>query len=552
MNVGWTMAAAFRAEGVSHVFGLMGDGNMDFMVAMRELGAQVYDVRHEGAAVNMADGYQRASGQVGVATVTCGPGVTQLGTALTVANRHRTPLVVVAGDTFTTLKGMTELQDMDQRAFVEASGALFHQLRGPSSVAADVQQAFWLARTRRQPVVLNAPMDIQAAEAVGELRYEPSSSRIIAGPPLHPDPASIEKAADMIAAARRPVLLAGVGAMAAGAREVIESLGERVGAALATTLPAKGYLDGPWSVGVCGTFSTARTEPIMAAADLVVFIGSSGSEETLAGVPPAARRLQLDREPTASLGGRPAEHLVVGDARLGLEAIQALMVEAGFSGPGYRDGAYAEAFALDPLARELEQVDWELPQGQVDPRKVVGQLDRLLPEDCTVVIGAGHFMSFPIMYLSGRRKRRFLYTYDFGCIGQAIPTAFGIAVAEPSRPVVVFEGDGSAMMNIHEFDTIARYQPRLLVLVINDGALGAEYHKLRAKKMDPEWSVIGPADFAGIGAGFGNPAGTIQALGDVEREVEAFMAGSGPRIVDVRSSTTVVSRRTRKAYFESE
>ena len=304
MKVGEAVAAAFRAEGVSSVFGLMGDGNMDFMVAMRELGAKVYDVRHESAAVNMADGYQRASGQVGVATVTCGPGVTQLGTALTVANRHRTPLIVLAGDTMTSLKGMGDLQDMDQRAFVEASGALFHQLRGPSTVAADVQQAFWLARTRRQPVVLDSPMDIQAAELVGELNYETSSVRIAEPPPQSPDPVAVEKATDMIAGARRPVLLAGRGAVAAKAKEVLESLGERIGAAMATTLPAKGYLDGPWSVGVCGTFSTARGEPVLNAADLVVFVGSSGSEETLAGLRPGVRKLQIDLDPTAGLAGR--------------------------------------------------------------------------------------------------------------------------------------------------------------------------------------------------------------------------------------------------------
>ncbi len=321
---------------------------------------------------------------------------------------------------------------------------------------------------------------------------------------------------------------------------------------MATTLPAKGYLDGPWSAGVCGTFTTARGEPILLAADLIVFVGSSGNEETLAGLQPGVRKVQIDVDPIASVAGRPADHLVVGDARLSLEAIQALMVEAGFSGTGYRDGGrLAGAFAIDPLTQELADKDWKLEPGHVDPRRVMGRMDSLLPDDCTVVIGAGHFMSFPIMYLSGKR-RRFLYTYDFGCIGQAIPTAFGIAAADPSKPVVVFEGDGSAMMNIHEFDTIARYQPHMMVVVVNDGALGSEYHKLRSKKMDPEWSVIGPADFAAIGRGFGNPSGSIAHLDDVEREVNAFLNSDGPRIVDLRSTPTVISRRTRKAYFESE
>ena len=184
----------------------------------------------------------------------------------------------------------------------------------------------------------------------------------------------------------------------------------------------------------------------------------------------------------------------------------------------------------------------------MDPRAVVRELDQLLPKECTVVIGTGHFWPFPAMFLNGYRSRRFVYTHDFACIGQAVPTAFGVAAGIPDRPVVVFEGDAGVMMHIHEFDTTARYKPQMLVFIMNDGALGAEYHQLRNSNLDPKWSVIRPPDFAKVAEAFGNAAGTVESVEDLAREVIAFQSGSGTRYVDVRISRSVLSPRYRKRY----
>jgi thiamine pyrophosphate-dependent acetolactate synthase large subunit-like protein len=547
------LAQAIREEGVKAIFGLMGDGNMDMLATVLDHGEiPVYHARHEGAALAMADGYARASGDVGVCAVTSGPGVTQLGTSLMVANRRGTPLVVIGGDTHTTLKGMGGHQDMDQRAFVEASGALWHALRGPNTVEADLQHAFRLARTRRQPVFLNCPVDIQEAEGPRELTYTPSKASLGSRIPLQGDAAAVEKAADMVAAAQRPLIVAGDGAMAAGARDAIDALADRIGAALATTVRAKGYLDGPWSIGVVGSFSSIRAEPIATAADLVIFAGCSGNPNTMAGIPPTARTLQIDTNHAASLAGRSANHLVVGDVRVVLEEVEKLMAGAGFSAGGYRVSSYQDAFQIDPLAAELSQVEFDLPPRTVDPRRVIQQLDGLLPDEASIVIGVGHFWSFPTMYLNGRRKRRFIFTYDFGCIGQAIPTSFGVAIAEPSRPVICFEGDASAMMSVHVMDVTGRYQPHLLVFIINDGALGAEYHKLSAKKLNPDWSLVPTPDLAKLAQAFGNAAGTVTDVDELEREVKAFNEGEGTRYVDVRTSPTAISRPYRMTYFASD
>lgn len=543
MKVWDALAACVEQEGARAVFGLMGDGNLYVMARLLEHGVtDVYDVRHEGSAVAMADGYARVSGEVGVASVTSGPGITQLGTSLTVASRSRTPLVVIGGDIPIVAQGMgTHRQETDQRAFAEASGALFHQLRDVTTIASDVHRAFWLARTQRQPVLLNCPIDMQAADFRDELHYTPTSARLL---PLHrlvPNAAAIERATDLIVGSRRPVIVAGAGAIAADAHAAIETLGDRIGSVNATTLRAKGYLDGPWSVGLCGNFSTGPAQAILADADLVILVGASGSSDTAEAIPARARTIHINSNGTVAVGNRLPDHLLYSDAKLALEAIVELLVEADYTASGYRTERYATALALDPVEADLDEAHWDLPAGTVDPRSFIRHLDPLLPDPCTVVIGGGHNLSYPSMFLSGGPSRRFVFTYDFGCIGQGIPIAFGAAVARPEHPVVLFEGDASALMTIHDLDVTARYHPRLLAFIMNDSALGAEYHKLQTEHFDPKWAQVRTPDFGRLAEAFGNTGGTVTALTDAQEQVDAFQRGTGARVVDVHIPVDVVS-----------
>jgi thiamine pyrophosphate-dependent acetolactate synthase large subunit-like protein len=538
------VSRAVEQEGVTDVFGLMGEGNMHFMAHVAATGVRLRHVRHEASAVSMADGYARARNDVGVATVTCGPGVTQLGTALAVANRHRSPIVVVGGDLPARAKGAgTSSQDIDQQAFVVASGALFCQLRSVSSAFDDTSRAFWLARERRQPVFLNCPIDVIEAEALGLTTYARRSPTSVAVAEADPD--AVEKAVDMLASARRPVLVAGAGAVAAGAIEVIDALGERVGAALATTLRAKGSLDGPWSIGICGSLASPAAEDVLAAADVVVLIGASGDPHTAAAIPAGCRTLQINVDPYARIGTRPADLSVLGDARAVLEDINGTLSKGDFSSSGYREGSFVPHFHRSSADDDIEEASWDPEPGVVDPRAFIRDVDAVLPKACRVVIGAGHFWSVPASHLHGYRSRTFDYTLDFGCIGQALPTAIGVALADPTRPVVVFEGDGSVLMHIQELDTATRYGAQLLVFVMNDGALGAEYHKLGRSGFDPELGRHPSPSFEDVAKGFGASGGTITSLDDIAGEVQAFASSAGPRLVDVRIQTDVVSRSYR-------
>jgi acetolactate synthase-1/2/3 large subunit len=301
-------------------------------------------------------------------------------------------------------------------------------------------------------------------------------------------------------------------------------------------------------VGVCGRLATIPAQRIIGLADLVVMIGTSGSAETATAFGRRAHTIQIDIDPSATIARHPAELLVVGDAGATVQDIDSILAAAEFTAPGFRAGEHADLFGDDAVAADVVDAPWTFRLDVVDPRVAVQRLDRLLPNRSIVVIGGGHFWEFPTTFLNGHRERRFLYSFDFGCIGQALPIAFGAAVARPDRPIVVFEGDSSIFMHIHEFDTISRYRPRILTLIMNDNALGAEYHKLAPLGFDPRIAQLGQVAFAEIAQAFGAPAGTVSSLDDLQREIGLFTAGEGPRFVDIHTPVEVVARSRRRTF----
>jgi thiamine pyrophosphate-dependent acetolactate synthase large subunit-like protein len=253
------IAQSLIAEGVTDFFGLMGDGNMWLWGALcRNPSVKPYNARHESMAVSMADGYTRTTGKIGVAMVTCGPGLTQCGTSLIAAYRGKTPVVVIAGEIQPGAKNRT--QSMDQRRFVEASSARFHTVTSLDNMAEEIAEAFYAARLYRQPVVLNLPMHLQEESIDWDYEYRPSTQFL---PPRMetPSPDLLAPVIKKLIAAERPVIIAGRGARAANAKEEIIKLADRVGALLATSLQGKGYFAGhPWDIGIAGAFgaSTGR------------------------------------------------------------------------------------------------------------------------------------------------------------------------------------------------------------------------------------------------------------------------------------------------------
>jgi acetolactate synthase-1/2/3 large subunit len=539
MKVYEAMARAFADEGTDHLFSLMGDANMYWMSTLLSLGGvENVHARHENAAVAMADGYARSTGKVGVATVTSGPGLAHAMTAVVGAARYGTPLVLFAGD---TMRGDTKaLQYIDHQAFARLCGVHCESVLSPEQSLDAVRRAFLRARTMGETVILSVPMDIQDRDHPGDYAYRPSTAGRGAAEAFVPDDDSVDEALGLLASARRPVIIVGVGALQGGALEAVEALGERIGSLFATTLLAKGALDeSPWAIGISGTFSTPQAEKVLGEADLVVGIGASLNRFTRQEgyLFPQARTIQISHQREADVGGGGVvTAYLCGDARLTAELLERRLAAEEISSPGWRDRFSRERW--DPMSVvEAGQV----PEGEdaLDPREVVAALEEHIPDGAIVVSGAGHFWSFVNKGLSGRGGRTFLYCLGFGSIGQALPVAVGAAVGNPERPVVVVDGDSSILMYIAELDTAVRRHANLLAVVLDDDAMGAELHKLRLRQVPSEAAVVPTPRLDLVAEGLGGRGAVVRDVKSL-RAALADWSGAGVHLVDAKVSTSVV------------
>ena len=549
MKVDDVVANAFLKEGTTDVFGLLGDSQMKWWAAMSASpGVRMIDVRDEGAALAMADGWARATGKVRVCSVTHGPGVSRLATSLIMGARYRVPLVVHSGTT--GLNRENAMQYLDQGPLVAATGAGYIEVQRPDYAENAVRLAFYRARREGRPIVLSIPIDVATQECTGSGNAYVSSSLMFPGQQrIRPDLAQLNAAVDLVAAGRKPVILVGRGAMQPETMQTLNQLAQRIGALIAPTLHAKGALgDDEYYAGIAGLFSTRVLLQLGQDADCVIAIGTSTNNYSVLvkGKPlfPNACVVHIDVAPHLMMGnGRGADCYVQGDAGETVKALDEMLAQRKVSQTGFRTPAVKKA--LQEAGRDSSEI--EIEPGTVDPREVARILDEHLPTNVGLVVGDGHFMSFPTMLMK-RPRGPHVFATAFGSIGQGLSTAIGVAVAT-GQPLLCVEGDGGALQNIQELDTASRFGIKLLFLVMNDEAYGAEYHKLRVKKMNEKLSAVRAPDFAKVAEGFGCKGRTARTLEDIARATDEFMAGDGPMLLDVKVSRNVVSIPYQRMHF---
>ncbi|WP_030899316.1 thiamine pyrophosphate-binding protein [Streptomyces sp. NRRL F-5126] len=547
MKVYEALAEAFVKEGTSDVFGMMGDANMHWMAALADRGVRLYEVRHEGSGLGMADGWARGAGRPGVVTTTSGPGVSQLATSMIVASRARTPLVAFCGETALGDEGAT--QHLDQRRFAAAVECEFIHVTRPENAQEAVRRAFYLARTESKPVMISAPLDVQVAELDDyDENYVPSTALIERPRPL-PDPARIEAACDLIQNAKRVVIIAGRGARGAEAGEQILALQEQTGALLATTLQAKNWLCDrtDFHVGLSGLFGDKLSMELLQEADCVIAVGASLNHYTIESgyLYPEAAYVQIDTAPHLVMGnGKVADRYVQADAVTALTELSRVLAERSVRIEGFHTDAVQRHLAarLEPPAEYVRE------PGRLDPREAIWILDRELPREMGLVLGSGHQTDFGTMLF--QRSRDVLCNYGmFGAIGQAPLIALGQLVAQGSRPGFVVEGDASFLMHLPEFETACRYGIPLLVVVMNDRGLGAEYHKAKAKGLDPDLATIPTPELGRVAQALGGGGATVRTAQELRDALAEYVRSPRPTVVDVRITREVLSTPYRRIQY---
>jgi thiamine pyrophosphate-dependent acetolactate synthase large subunit-like protein len=548
MKVYEAMANAFIKEGTTTLFGLLGDGQMTWWSAMSKYpNLRIVDVRDEGCAVTMAEGWALATGKVGVASATQGPGLARMTTSLIVAARARSPLVVYTSKTALNNEHLVQYLNQDQ--LVTATGAGYIEVLKPHYAEDAVRDAFYRARRESRPYVLCCPLDVQQLEcdADGD-DYRPSSEMFPGQQAIRPALEQLRAASDIIKAARKPVIVLGRGAMSPAAQDAANRLANRIGALVATTLVAKGTLaDSEYYAGVSGLFSAREVLQLFEDADCVVAVGARVSTHTLAGgyLYSKARFIHVDVEPHKVMGNdRGADCYIQGDAAATLQELLGELEREDVKNRGFHTAEVRRI--LGTAGRD--PAEFEIETGTVDPREAVQLLDEKLPAEMDLVSsGNAHACSFRVMLMKRRRGLQIFCT-AFGCIGQALSTAVGAALGT-GRPLVCVEGDGGALQNIQELDTVARLGLKFLYVVVNDEAYGAEYHKLRAHQRDPNLSFVRSPDFAGLGRDFGCRGRSARTLDEFSAAIDEFLAGDGPMVVDLRISRNVVSIPYRRLHF---
>jgi acetolactate synthase-1/2/3 large subunit len=532
------MAEAFVAETPAPVFGLLSDWNVHWADALRRRGREVVEVRHEGAGLAMADGWARVSGEVGVCFAAGGPGLAQFATTILVAARARTPLVAFAGDGGAA--DVAHSQRFEHRRFAEAVEAGFVRLLSADQADTAVCEAFYRARLESRPIVFSAPADVQQDVVQEPGPYRRSRDLLPAGPGL-PDPTELDRAVELVAASRRPVILAGRGAVDDdGAGRQVDELADRIGAIVATTLLAKNWLaESPYHAGISGLYSSATAMELLSQSDCVIAVGASLNNDTIAHgyLYPDASFVQIDVRPHVLMGGGTAAdaYLHTG-ATVGLALLNQRLTERDHHAVGYRTDAVAQQLsAIDTDTRAFD-----LEPGTLDTRDVCRLLDAAMPPEVGMVLGGGHAVQIATMTCN-RPRDLILANQHFGCIGQGLTTAIGASLADGRRPVFLVDGDAGLLMHGIEFETAVRCRVPVFVVVLNDQGLGAEFHRMSTAGLAGEMSAISTPDLGAMAVTLGGRGHLARSLTDVEKAVEEFVTDPVPTVLDVRISRNVMS-----------
>lgn len=529
MKVYEQLAATLMEHGVDTMFGLIGDANMYVVGAFEGSGGRFVRAAHEAGAVSMADGYSRMSGRPGVASVTHGPGFTNAVTSLVEAQRFPTPVLLITGD---TPSEATHMQRLDIAAVCSSLGVRHEYVHRADTVVRDLNRA--VQSLRDGPVVLNLPLPLSRVEAtgIGSVLNLPIAA------PSEVDEEQLDAALGLLASASRPIVLAGAGVVAAGAECEVRELADLLGAPLFTTALARGLFRGhPRHLGIMGSLSHELALQTVSDADCVIAFGAALNKyTTMAGELVLGKHLiQVDTD-AAKLGWLvEPEEAVLGDARVVAGKMVEMLRDAALEGS--RSWADLAGKVVDSMAQWCPTDDRSTGL-TVDVRVVSRALNEILPDNCVVVSDAGRFVTGVWPYLDRNRAGDFTTMTGFGSIGLALAAGTGAATARPDEQVVVLAGDGGFMMNASELSTAVREGLRLLVLVFNDGAYGAEYMKLITEGFDAKLSYNQWPDLAQVARGLGAEAHTVQTVDDVGALVQVVADMHGPVVVDIRLDPT--------------
>ncbi|NGM16623.1 biosynthetic-type acetolactate synthase large subunit [Eggerthellaceae bacterium zg-893] len=532
------VVASLEAEGVDTVFGYPGGQAIKIYDALYDSTLIRHILaRHEQGAVHEADGYARATGKVGVAIVTSGPGATNTVTGIATAYMDSVPLVVITGQVPTGVIGTDSFQESDIVGITMPVVKHSYLLQSTDELASTFREAFHIAKTGRPgPVLIDVPSDIASAEMVFE--YPDGVSLPSYRPTYKGNAKQIRAAVEDIVAAKRPVLYAGGGIVSSGASEELVALADAMQIPVVTTLMGKGGFPAshPLNLGPVGMHGAKYSNLAMTEADLIIAAGARFSDRVTGKISefaPHARIIHIDIDPAEIGKIRDAQVPIVGD----LKGVLASLVDA-LDKRGARPNT-DEWLVL--INQWRERFPFYHPNVGDEPDKIVPEmvlstLSRLLdPERSIVVTEVGQHQMWAAQFVDRECPRTFLSSGGLGTMGFGFPAAIGAAVACPDKQVVCVAGDGSFQMNSQEMATAAINRVPVKVLVMDNRCLGMvhQWQKLFYHERYSSTLLDANPDFVKLADAYSWQAERVSDPAEVEGALARMLAADGPYLLDV-------------------
>ncbi|MGD9881462.1 MAG: thiamine pyrophosphate-binding protein [Reyranella sp.] len=529
-----------KALGVEQVFGLMSDDTAVFATALDSAGIRFYGARHENNAIAMAEGFSYRSGGLGIAVIGRGPATANGLHAATYASRSGSNVLIISGEAAVPSGAANgigpDYKGFNATAVLAAAGIRTFVATSPSTARGVLADAV-AAAMQGGAAALLLPVNVQLADMDTS---DASPARPRERKPAAPRAQAIEAAAAVVRQSRKPLILAGMGAHRAGAKEALEKLAERTGALLATSARGKDMFRGnPANLGIVGSFSHSAARRLVHEADCVLVFGAGLNLLTMSfgHSLPNVPLIQVDTERGHIGRWHPADVAVVGDARLAADAlIEALPPGSNAERPFRSEETLRFLRGFD-IARDFEPAN---TARTVDPRSLGVALEKLLPANRNLVYDAGNFLGI-VPYLSVPGPGHFKLTSDFASIGLGFGTALGVAKARPDETTVLVIGDGGFLMTMGELETVVREDLPLVIVLMNDCAYGAELHFLKMRELPVVKSVFPDVDYAPVAEAFGFQAATIRTLEDLQRIAPMLARPDGPVFLDCKLNAAVAA-----------
>lgn len=466
---------SLRDEGVEYVFGYPGGSVLDIYDAIHTLGGIKHVlVRHEQAAVHMADGYARSTGKVGCVLVTSGPGATNAITGIATAYTDSIPLVVFSGQVPSSLIGTDAFQECDMVGISRPVVKHSFLVTNPEEIPEIIKKAFYIASTGRPgPVVIDVPKDMVNPANKFSYHYPDSVSLRSYNPTVQGHKGQIKKALKAILVAKKPVLFVGGGAVISESNKELIEFAQKLNLPVTSSLMGLGAYPSTDKqfLGMLGMHGTYEANNAMHESDLILGIGVRFDDRTtnnLAKYCPNAKVIHIDIDPTSISKTVPAYIPIVGDAKFVLEEFLALLGEENLA-KGQSDLTAWWQQINEWKARQclrFEQSD------VIKPQQVIQTIYKLTNGDAYIASDVGQHQMFAALHYPFDKPRRWINSGGLGTMGFGLPAAMGVKFAHPEATIVCVTGDGSIQMNIQELSTAKQYDTPVVIVSLNNRFLG--------------------------------------------------------------------------------